>query len=256
MTYTPTTWSDEVPQTTPVKYTIRTSAGAIIYDDVQIDIKTTVTPGTSVNAANLNKIEQGIVTLENATVPKVFTAYGDLFVGQTSGVGQRLGLGAEATVLESYPYGGVGMYWVPPIFVRYKRTTTQSISNNSLTIIDFATQEVDPQSRVTTGASWKFTANWQGAHLVTVTVCFETTSTWAPGELAYLDLYKNGVFYARLARLDNIPANSTAVMLSGATIANLTSSDYLNIRIYQNSGGALNLVADGTHNHVSIARIR
>ena len=57
MAYTPTTWTDEIPGETPVKYVI-TGANS----DCTIDLKTAPTVGTPVNATNLNHIEQGIAT--------------------------------------------------------------------------------------------------------------------------------------------------------------------------------------------------
>lgn len=64
MAYTPTEWVDEVPQSTPLLYTIKTAGGDIIQDDVVIELKTPVTPGTPISAARLNNIEQGIATVE------------------------------------------------------------------------------------------------------------------------------------------------------------------------------------------------
>lgn len=56
MTYTKTSWVDEVPATTPVTYDIE-SVGT----DLQISLHSTpTTSGTPVNATNLNHIEQGI----------------------------------------------------------------------------------------------------------------------------------------------------------------------------------------------------
>lgn len=251
MAYSPTTWTDEVPQSSPVKYTIRDTNGNILYDNVQIDVKTTITtPGTSVNAANLNHIEQGIVTLENATPPKVFTAKGDLLIGTGSGTGEMLALGSQAKMLEAYPtFNNVGIGWIDRQVARYKRTTTQSIPHATTTIINFDTNELDILNRVTTGASWKYTAfmgSYYAQYLVIVAIAFESL----PSGITTLDVYKNGAQYARLAR-----ANSQ--FLSGSTIVPCTSgSDYLDFRVNQNNGTALNLVADGTHNHVSIARIR
>lgn len=61
MAYDPTTWVDEVPASSPVKYTLKDSGGVVIEDDVTIEVKTVITTeGTPLNAVNLNKIETGI----------------------------------------------------------------------------------------------------------------------------------------------------------------------------------------------------
>lgn len=104
MAYTPTTWVDELPATTPVKYKISQAADGDIATNATIAVVTSITPGTPLNAANLNHMEQGIksVTDDVVTVksdmidvqadvatlvataedsaPAIFTAYGDLKV--------------------------------------------------------------------------------------------------------------------------------------------------------------------------------
>ena len=68
--YTKTTWTDEVPETTPVKYKIENDETTL--DEVTISVVTPVTTGTAVNAANLNKIEEGIDALDSL-VDALFT---------------------------------------------------------------------------------------------------------------------------------------------------------------------------------------
>ena len=65
--YTPTTWTDEVPASSPVKYTLKDSGGSVIEDDVTIEVKTVITTeGTPLNATNLNKMETGIKNAQDA----------------------------------------------------------------------------------------------------------------------------------------------------------------------------------------------
>lgn len=70
MAYTPTTWTNESPAATPVRYTLRDGADVIINDDVRIDLKTAVTAGTPLNSTNLNHIEQGIKDAHDIIAPK------------------------------------------------------------------------------------------------------------------------------------------------------------------------------------------
>lgn len=60
MPYTKTNWTDEVPASTPVKYKISQVSDGDIATDATIELVTSVTPGTPVNASNLNKQEQAI----------------------------------------------------------------------------------------------------------------------------------------------------------------------------------------------------
>ena len=64
--YTKTLWVDEVLESAE-RYTIKEDAGGAFKDDMQIILKTTVTtPGTAIDAAGLNKIEQGIHDAQDA----------------------------------------------------------------------------------------------------------------------------------------------------------------------------------------------
>lgn len=65
--YAKTTWTDEVPATTPVKYRI-TEGGSITHEDAVIEVASAITAGTPINAANLNNIEEGIDALDDLLV--------------------------------------------------------------------------------------------------------------------------------------------------------------------------------------------
>lgn len=263
MTYSPTTWSDEVPNTSPVKYTIRNSSGVIIYDDVRIDIKTTVTAGTPVNAANLNKIEQGIVTLENGTIPKAFQAKGDLFIGSGNGTGQRLTVsGGSPPVLsndDNLFTNRVG--WVYPAFCLWKRNSSvQAISSGVETIVNFDTSVYDDDSggilAVTSGASWNCTVGQTGWYLIYASIIFNTSTDWANGEYANLKLFKNGSSIAQLDMKNYMSSASTQLLLSGVFLARLAANDYVDIRTLQNSGATQNIINADNVNLFSIAKLR
>ena len=57
MPYTPTTWTDEVPASTPIKYVITDDVDGVIAASATIALVTSVTAGTPINATNLNKLE-------------------------------------------------------------------------------------------------------------------------------------------------------------------------------------------------------
>lgn len=59
--YTPTTWTDESPNTSPVKYRMIDDTHGHVADSATIEPVTTITPGTPLNALNLNKLEQGLL---------------------------------------------------------------------------------------------------------------------------------------------------------------------------------------------------
>ena len=74
MPYTRINWVDEIPQSTPVTYTIKDDSEQIIHDDITIELKTPVVEGTPLTAANLNHLEDGIVDVETAAAAAQNTA--------------------------------------------------------------------------------------------------------------------------------------------------------------------------------------
>jgi hypothetical protein len=142
--------------------------------------------------------------------------------------------------------------------VRYKTGTGQSIANNPIppTIIDFGTADFDTHSRVTTGAAWKFTANVAGYYGVAASILYAATTAWADTEAGYLALYKNGSLYSFLHRRDSYgSASSVFMMLSGTDTISLAVGDYIDVRVFQNTGGALALLNDATFNYVNIWKL-
>lgn len=109
--YEPIGFKNEVPSTTPLKYKIIDDTEGVIAESATIELETPVTPGTPLNAENLNHIEQGIVDLEASTPPGVFQAKGDLFVGAGSKTGVRLPIGANGRVLRANSAKAEGVEW-------------------------------------------------------------------------------------------------------------------------------------------------
>ena len=146
MPYTRTDWSNEAPDSTPILYDIKDAAGAAVHSDVQIEIKTTVTPGTPVNAANLNNLEQGVadaveaaeeaMSLVGAGVPAIFSAKGDLAIASGALAASRLAVGSDMQILQARAGATLGLEWSGPIYAQVRRTGPQSIPNDVDTEID------------------------------------------------------------------------------------------------------------------------
>ncbi len=116
MTYTPTTWVDEIPAETPEKYTITDDDLGEIAASATIALATEPgTPGTAVNATNLNHLEQGLVDIEAATIPAILTAKGDLVVASAADTAAILGVGAAGTYLIPDSGEACGLKWAQMI---------------------------------------------------------------------------------------------------------------------------------------------
>jgi hypothetical protein len=177
------------------------------------------------------------------------TTNGDL-ITRVAGIPARLAVGSAGQVLgvsSSLPA------WVSPlIFAKYRRGTAQSIPNNTITIIDYATVDSYASSLVTTGATWKFTATTARTYSVKVAANLTSGGGWIAAEGAALMVYKNGALEDILCEWVAEATHTNSVNLRGSTDIDLVATDYIDIRIYQNSGAAINLSADPTMNFVSI----
>lgn len=115
--YTPTTWTDEVPGSTPIKYVITDDSLGSIAASATITLATSVTSGTPINAANLNNLESGVVNAQadanqaltdaaaaqaaaNAAIAKsLLTTVGDIIV-RGSSVPERVGKPGSTGLLQ------------------------------------------------------------------------------------------------------------------------------------------------------------
>lgn len=71
MAYTKTVWVDEVLAGAE-RFDVKDNVGVSIHDNVQIALRTAVTtPGTSINAANLNNMENGIEAISSGSALSV-----------------------------------------------------------------------------------------------------------------------------------------------------------------------------------------
>lgn len=129
-------------------------------------------------------------------------------------------------------------------YARANRATAQTaLASGSATILDFATVVFDPDSKITTGGAWKYTAPRTGKYWVQAMINFAATTAFAVGEQINFAVYKNGSNYCVLDSQFNHDATSHAINLSGGTLVDLAATDYIDIRVFHNCGSALDTVA-------------
>lgn len=139
---------------------------------------------------------------------------------------------------------------------RYETTAGQSISDNTVTIVDFGTKSFDYQAAVTTGASWKYTAQVPGTYVVNASVLIDNAA-WSIAETQQIDLYKNGSFYSTIGL--NVVETTTVekAPIRGRGTINLLAGDYIDVRVYFNNAAntskSLNTIAG--KNFIEIERL-
>lgn len=193
-----------------------------------------------------------------AGVPDIFTLKGDLAVGTGADTVTRLPVGNTYDLLTPDPGEASGLLWTPlqdfTVPARATRSVVQSIPNNTITLIEFDSEIFDVAGAFTTGAAAKYTAPVTGYYLVESGVALITPS-WDNGEEAILRVYKDGVVEAVLDEFFAIGTYMPgATFLSGSVIVQLNATQYVDIRIFQRSGGAVNTTSL-TACHVSVCRV-
>lgn len=143
------------------------------------------------------------------------------------------------------------------IAARYNTAVAQSIpGTGAATIVDFGTKDFDTHSGVTTGASWKYTAQAPGIYEVSSMVTLAGSTGWADTEGFEVTLYKNGVANHRLGYRDSFgSASSVLANAGGCGMISLVAGDYIDVRVANTSGGAINTFNSASYNWVTVKRL-
>jgi len=139
---------------------------------------------------------------------------------------------------------------------RYKTGAGQSIPDNSATILDCETSVFDTDSRVTTGAAWKFTSNRDGYYRAAAVSRSAAGAGWDPGEQWEMTVYKNGTIHTVLGTHISETTNSTGHGSGGSALVFLASGDYVDFRILQTTGAARGVNADANQNWCEVEFVR
>ena len=120
-----------------------------------------------------------------------------------------------------------------PYFFAYRGSSVQSISNNTLTIIQFNAELYDSGSCFDTG-TYKFTPNVAGKYLINATVRMGTSTN---ADNCQIEIFKNTSTFSRV----NGSNRNYSSIQSLAIIDMNGSSDYIQAKIYQDTGGSANI---------------
>jgi hypothetical protein len=194
----------------------------------------------------------------NVATDVIWDAKGDLAVGTGADAAIRLAVGATGTVLISDPSTATRLRWGGAVAAMYQTTGTSTYPSGTGTFVNFPNQVYDTDSTVTVGVAWKFTAPITGYYHVDAAIIYVTTTAWALGEVARLQIYKNAAAYLIIGRRDDMNSGATTQQMAvqGSCDVQLNTGDYIQIEEYQASGGNLALNANLTQNYVCIHLIR
>lgn len=138
---------------------------------------------------------------------------------------------------------------------RYSTNAGQSIPDTNHTIVNFEDlDDYDTNAAVTTGVAWKFTAPVAGYYSVKVHLLFDITNTFIAGANGGITIYKNNVIHSYISQFTSLSNLNRYVDLQGSDDVYLAATDFIDIRVFQVTGGARLLFNNGDYNHVAIAK--
>jgi hypothetical protein len=208
-------------------------------------------------AGRVLKVNSGATAPEWAVDPTtdVVTTAGDLIYGTGADAVTRLGIGTAGQVLKVNS-GATAPEWgaaSAPSFVGcvVRPSAGQSISNDTVTAVTCATEEIDTDGFHSTSvntARITIPVGKAGKYQVSARMCYQSNVTG----IRALFIYKNA---NSVARVDMKTGESGTVFTGQAVwIGSLAEGDYVEINTYQNSGGSLN-TEPGTGDTINFAAV-
>jgi hypothetical protein len=181
--------------------------------------------------------------LDTTGMTNPMTTTGDTIYSSSGSTPARLGIGSTGQVLTVA--GGVPSWATPAggstfVGANVKSTTDQSISNTTFTIVNFGGENFDTNTfhdNTTNNSRLTIPSGKDGYYLITSVIQFGSNDT---GFRAVV-LKKNGSDYQNMSWVDADSGNN--IWTSASATISCVATDYLQIEVYQNSGGALDLKA-------------
>lgn len=139
-----------------------------------------------------------------------------------------------------------GTTWIPTSnFPRAaaRRTSTQSITNGAWNLVTFNAEDVDTDTMFTTGTGDRFTCVTPGRYVIHFTGQFVANATGIRGWAI-----AKGVVAATNLEWVDLRASFASIGCQGNVSGEvvLAAAETVSCQVFQNSGGALNLDADGS----------
>jgi hypothetical protein len=186
----------------------------------------------------------------NAIQNAIVDAKGDLIGATAADTPARLAVGTDGQVLTADSTAATGLAWSTisstPTFVGclITRTTAQSISNGSFTAITFDAESLDTDafhSTVTNTSRITIPSGKDGKYLIFGQANFNANGTGR----RIVRVYKNGANQSA-SEAEGTASASAYPSVSPTLILSLVATDYIELFVYQDSGGSLDVNSAGT----------
>lgn len=147
---------------------------------------------------------------------------------------------------------------------RAYRNANQTINNNTWTKIQFNTENYDEQSEFDNSTNYRFTAKEKGFYQVNARAEFDFSSLGIPGNqnsyiLIAIRVNNNVSSFGNKLGLNNNDGNFNAIRNNNAPIVTdileLGAGDYIEIFIFQNTGGNYSIIGGSANTYVAIHKL-
>jgi hypothetical protein len=143
----------------------------------------------------------------------------------------------------------------------YSTAAGQSINTSTWSIVNMGTKNIDTHNAVTTGVNWQFISPDARKYKVSAHSLFQT-ATFAAGNSVFCTIEKNNsgttgqitsLSFGHTA-IDSATSNYRAAIIP-FIIVDLAAGDYIDFRVWQDSGGARSLIASAPYNQITIESV-
>lgn len=167
-------------------------------------------------------------------------AKGDIIAASAADTASRLAVGANGLALVAASGETTGLKWGVPNFIGAKvyNAGTQSISDDTVTAVTFGAEEFDTSSFHDTGSNTSrmtIPSGLDGKYLCIGGTRFAANATGSRG----IFIGVNGTRVRGTGGTDN--PSTTPFDGEVVTIVNVVATNYIELMVYQNSGGALDI---------------
>ena len=199
-----------------------------------------VTAGTGISGGGTS----GTVTITNSMATEI-TAKADLIVGTGNAAFDNLPVGTNGHVLTAdSTVSPTGLKWAAPaaggfVGASIYNNASQSISNTTYTILNFNSEVFDTDTfhdTATNSSRITIPSGKDGKYLIVAKFHFAGN---ASGTNRLGGIVKNGT---NVGLFRGINGNSSSVGWNASVILDLVATDYIEIQVYQDSGGNLDAI--------------
>jgi hypothetical protein len=196
-----------------------------------------VTAGTGISGGGTS----GTVTITNSMATAI-DAKGDLIPGTGADTFSRLAVGANGTVLTADSAEATGLKWAAPaaggfVGASIYNNASQAISNTTWTTLNFNSEVFDTDTFHDTASNNSritIPSGKNGKYLIVAKWHFQGNASGSDRLGAFK---KNGT---AIGSYRGINGNSSSVGWGASVILDLVATDYIELEVYQDSGGNLN----------------